>query len=119
MKRGAERFARGEFDRKLPVPSFSELGALAQAMNRMAEQLDDRFRLIVSQRNEHEALLASMAEGVLAVDREERVLSLNAAGETLLGVRAADSQGRSIQEAVRNVELQRLVCADAPGRGSR
>lgn len=109
MKRGADRFARGEFDATLSVPNSAELGSLAEAMNRMAQQLDERIRTVVSQRNEHEALLGSMVEGVLAVDREERLLSMNAAAERVLGVPVAEAQGRSIQEAVRNVDLQKLV----------
>lgn len=109
MKRGADRFARGEFDARLSVPASAELGSLAEAMNRMAQQLDERIRTVVSQRNEHEALLGSMVEGVLAVDREERLLSMNAAAERVLGVSETEARGRSIQEAVRNVDLQKLV----------
>ncbi len=109
MKRGADRFARGEFDIKLPVPASAELGSLAEAMNRMAQQLDERIRTVVNQRNEHEALLGSMVEGVIAVDREERLLSMNAAAERVLSVSESAAQGRSIQEAVRNVDLQELV----------
>ncbi len=121
MKRGADRFARGEFDIKLPVPASAELGSLAEAMNRMAQQLDERIRTVVNQRNEHEALLGSMVEGVLAVDREERLLSMNAAAERVLSVSESDAQGRSIQEAVRNVDLQELVArtlqSDTPVEG--
>lgn len=109
MKRGADRFARGEFDTKLSVPASAELGSLAEAMNRMAQQLDERIRAVVGQRNEHEALLGSMVEGVLAVDREEHLLSMNAAAERVLGVAEGEAQGRSIQEAVRNIDLQKLV----------
>ena len=41
---------------------------LARSMNIMAEQLDQRIQTIVRQENEHEAVLSSMEEGVLAVD---------------------------------------------------
>lgn len=115
MKRGADRFARGEFETKLSVPKSQELGSLAEAMNRMADQLDERIRTVVRQRNEHEAVLASMVEGVVAVDREERLLSMNAAAERVLGLREAEAQGRSIQEVVRNTDLQRLVARTLKG----
>ncbi len=67
MKRGAERFACGELEGRLPIYSGEEMGGLAEAMNQMAAQLDDRIRTVVRQRNEQEAVLASMIEGVLAV----------------------------------------------------
>jgi two-component system phosphate regulon sensor histidine kinase PhoR len=63
----------------------------------------------VRQRQELEAVLSSMVEGVLAFDREANLISLNGAAATLLGVKAEQVRGRSIQEAVRNPELQEFV----------
>ena len=56
-----------------------------------------------------------MTEGVLAVDAEERVITINAAAAALLGVEPEQARGRSIQEIVRNPELQRFVAAVLAG----
>jgi len=109
MRIGAERFAGGALDYRLAVPNSEEMGRLAEAMNQMAARLDDRIRTVVCQRNEQEAILVSMVEGVLAVDANERVISLNAAAARLLDLSLEDAKGRSIQEAVRNTELQALI----------
>ncbi|MEA2064623.1 MAG: ATP-binding protein [Gemmatimonadota bacterium] len=106
---GAERFARGELEHKLPVPNIKEIGALAEGMNRMAARLDNRINTVQRQRNELEALLSSMNEGVLAVDTGERIINVNQAAGQLLEIDPAKAQGRSIQEAVRNSDLQRFV----------
>jgi len=50
----------------------------------MASQIDGRVRTIAEQRDEVEALLSNMIQGVLVVDAEERVLRLNAAAAELL-----------------------------------
>ena len=68
MRRGAERFAAGDFDHPLAVPDTVELGSLAMTLNRMAAQLAEQIALITQQRNEQEAILESMHEGVLALD---------------------------------------------------
>jgi two-component system phosphate regulon sensor histidine kinase PhoR len=118
MRLAADRFARGDLAARVPEPRSAELGALARALNGMAVQLDTRLREIVRQRNEQEAVLSSMVEGVVAVDDAERVLDLNQAATRLLGVEAASARGRSVQEVVRNTELQHLVAgilAEAPG----
>jgi len=60
MKLGAERFAKGELNFKLPVPNTEEIGALAESLNLMARQLDERIKTIVNQRNEQEAVFSSM-----------------------------------------------------------
>jgi two-component system, OmpR family, phosphate regulon sensor histidine kinase PhoR len=109
MRRAAERFARSELGYKLVVPETEELGGLAEALNQMAEQLQERIRTIVRQNNEQQAVLSSMVEGVLAVDNEQRVISLNKASGQLLGIDQVQAQGRSLQEVVRNADLRRFV----------
>jgi two-component system, OmpR family, phosphate regulon sensor histidine kinase PhoR len=109
MKRGVERLAAGELAHRLYVPPSEEIGSLAVVINQMAAQLEDRIRLITAQRNEQEAVFLSMVEGVLAVDMRERVLRMNQAAGELLGATPAEAQGRTIQEVVRNPDLQKFV----------
>jgi two-component system phosphate regulon sensor histidine kinase PhoR len=86
-----------------------ELGGLAESLNEMAEQLDERIRTVLKQRGELETILASMVEGVIAVDRDTRILSLNRAAATLLSADHGAAPGKILQEVVRNRELQRFV----------
>lgn len=109
MKTGAQLFADGKLNHKLHVPESEEMGSLATAMNRMAVQLDERIRTIVRQRNELDAVLSSMVEGVIAVDEGEVILNINRSGAAILKGNRKDLTGRSIQETVRNVEFQRFV----------
>jgi two-component system phosphate regulon sensor histidine kinase PhoR len=121
LKRGAERFASGDLDHQLAVPDSEEIGALAEAMNRMAAQLDDRIRTVDQQRRELEAVLASMVEGVLAVDADERVIGLNRAAARLLDADSESAAGRDVREVVRNPDLLRLIqqalAGDGPAEG--
>ncbi|MEN8686951.1 MAG: two-component system histidine kinase PnpS [Desulfuromonadales bacterium] len=109
MKRGAERFACGELEGRLPVFKGEEMGGLAEAMNQMAAQLDDRIGTVVRQRNEQEAVLASMIEGVLAVDNDERILRINQSAADLLNLDPTAAVGRRIQEVIRKPELQNFI----------
>ena len=45
----------------------------------MAAQLDYRIKTVISQRNELETVLSSMLEGVIALNNEERIISMNTA----------------------------------------
>ena len=109
MKAGADRFAGGDLNYRLEVPNSEEIGRLAEAMNEMAVRLDERMRTVVSQRNEREAILASMTEGVLAIDNNERVMNLNQTAARLFDLSLEDAKGRGIQEVVRNTKLQTLI----------
>ncbi|MCK5243664.1 MAG: HAMP domain-containing protein [Desulfobacterales bacterium] len=109
LKKGAESFARGDFQCTLPVSESEEIGGLAEAMNEMARQLHERINTIIGQRNEIEGVLCSMIEGVIAVDMDERVLSMNNAAARMFGCNPSEAQGRSIQEIVRNTVLRQFV----------
>jgi two-component system phosphate regulon sensor histidine kinase PhoR len=117
LTEGAERFAAGDLGRRLDVPATAEFAAVAESLNRMASELDDKLRSLTRERNEREAVLESMVEGVLAVDPDHRILTLNTAAAGLLGVDPAEVQGAAIEEAVRNPELQRVVAAAVSGQG--
>jgi two-component system, OmpR family, phosphate regulon sensor histidine kinase PhoR len=109
IKKGAESFSRGEFDVHLPSSGLTEIAGLSETMNRMAGELRERIRTITEQRNELEAVLSSMVEGVFGVDREERLLGMNPSAARILGCNPATAQGRAIQEVIRLSELQRFV----------
>jgi two-component system, OmpR family, phosphate regulon sensor histidine kinase PhoR len=109
MRQGAARYARGDFSHRLHPPETLELAGLAGAMNQMARDLEERIRAVVRQRNETRAVLSSMVEGVIALDREERILHLNEAAARLLDKPTDFLQGRSIQEVMRNRDLHHLV----------
>ncbi|HEY4761531.1 MAG TPA: ATP-binding protein [Thermoguttaceae bacterium] len=109
LKQGAERFARGDLTHRLPPGDSQEINSLAETLNQMAEELDEKIRHVVRQRNEREAILTSMIEGVLALDFQERVIRLNHTAARLLGCDPGKVEGKTLQEVVRNPDLHRLV----------
>ncbi len=109
MKQSASQFAEGNFQYKLHVTENVEMAELARVMNYMAAQLEDRIQTVISQRNEIEAILSSMVEGVMALDNDERILKLNQAAADMLNVRLSGVMGKSIQEAIRNQGLHKFI----------
>jgi two-component system phosphate regulon sensor histidine kinase PhoR len=109
MKKGADHFADGDLTHRLAAPDSEELASLADALNQMAAQLDRRIKTIVSQHNELETVLASMLEGVIAVDNEERIIKMNAAAAEFFERDVEKCQGRDLHEVIRNSALQQFV----------
>ena len=109
MKKGADRFAAGNLTHRLTAPGSEELASLAEALNQMAGRLDRRIKTVISQRNELETVLASMLEGVIAVDNEERIININAAAAAFFDGKPEKCPGRNLQEVIRNSALQQFV----------
>jgi len=116
MKQSAGHFADGDFSRRLAAPDSEEIAGLADALNRMAAQLDLRINTIISQRNELETVLASMLEGVIAFDNEEKIINMNAAAAEFFNCKPAEIQSRDLQEVIRNSALQQFVRNSISGK---
>ena len=109
IKKTAESIAQGNFQVRSLVDQSDEIGNLSDTMNQMAAQLRDRIDTVIRQRNEIEAMLSSMIEGVIAVDEEEHIISMNQAAAAMFSCDITEAQGRSIQEVIRNTVLHEFV----------
>lgn len=120
IKKGAELFAQGDFSHRLHSIGSVEIGSLAETMNKMAAQLEERLQTLTKERNQREAVLSSMVEGVLAVDTTGHIISMNKAAARFFSVfQPETAAGRSIEEVFRNVRLQQFVSEVLDGRETR
>ncbi len=117
MQAGAQRFAQGDLSHRLTPPDTEETAALAETLNHMAAEIQNRIQAVVNQRNELESVLFSMREGVMAVDRQTHIASANRAAAGMLGADPQDMQGKRVMEIVRNLELRDFVrrALESPG----
>lgn len=110
LQQGAHRLAAGDLSQRLPLPNDAvEIVSLAESINHMARQLDEKVRLAIEQAGEQQAVLTSMTEGVLAIDAEQRVLTINSAATRLLGIDTDTARGRPMYEMIRNTDLQHFI----------
>jgi two-component system phosphate regulon sensor histidine kinase PhoR len=103
-----KRVAEGMLDRP-HQPSSDDLGSLEDSLASVAKELRrllDRLRFESARR---EAILSSMAEGVLAVDPDLRVTFCNTAFLKAIGFRGASFEGLSLLELVRDTGLHQLL----------
>ncbi|MEA3438642.1 MAG: histidine kinase dimerization/phospho-acceptor domain-containing protein, partial [Thermodesulfobacteriota bacterium] len=109
MRKGAEYFATGDLKYRLSLTDITETANLAEAMNLMAARLESRIEAEVNQRNQIEAVLSSMSEGVIALDMDEHILSFNQAAATMFVRLSASVKNQSLHEIIRNRNLQQFV----------
>jgi two-component system phosphate regulon sensor histidine kinase PhoR len=109
VKEATEEVAKGNYGERLWMPDSHEMAEMADAFNAMAEKVEASFTSLSRRNHEQEAVLTSMVEGVLAVDTDQRVISVNAAAAKLLGASPGEIEGRGLQEVVRNADLRRFV----------
>ena len=87
----------------------AQLHRAGQAANTMAEELAGRSQALKVQSSQAEAMLQSMAEGVVAIDASGRILWLNGSAQRLVGASADQMVGKRVTEFIRHQELQALL----------
>jgi two-component system, OmpR family, phosphate regulon sensor histidine kinase PhoR len=111
MGTAARQFAEGDFNHRIPAQHTIELDQLAESLNSMSEQLNKTLSTVSEQRNEQNAVLSSMDEGVLAIDRRERIIHMNRVAGEILGVNHKKTKRELIQQVVRFANLQEFIKA--------
>lgn len=109
LREGSEAFGSGNFEQKLPSSSVTEIAVLADTMNQMAAQLNERISTITRQRDEQNSLLFCMMEAVIAIDLEKHVIRMNRSARDLFTVVDAEFEGRNIEELIRNPDLHNIT----------
>ncbi len=102
-------FAEGLVEARFSEPPLphadDELGALAHSLGHMAGQIRDLVDRLSLESARRDAILASMLEGVLAVNNELRILFCNHSFARALGAREPVIEGLPLLELARDPEL--------------
>jgi two-component system phosphate regulon sensor histidine kinase PhoR len=115
--RNAAAVASGDLEGRIRAEGPREVRELADALGSIMRELRQRVESTRRARSEIETILASMAEGVVAVDAEERVILMNHAASRLLALDAPLAPGALLWEHLRFPELERGLRSALAGEG--
>lgn len=112
----AGEMAGGRFDRLIEVRSSDEIGRLAGMFNHLTVRLRDTLEEISAEKRKAEAILNHMADGIIAVDRESRVMLLNPAAARMLRVAPEEVVGGPLLAVLPDLPLEGALSAVLAGR---
>lgn len=104
----AKGIARGDYSRKISVATNDEIKDLAEAFNYMSQQIRLRVQDVTLSKSRLEAVLLSMFEGVMVVDRRGTILLINQTLKDLLQTKE-EPIGKRPLEVIRNIEIQEIA----------
>ncbi len=96
----ATEIAGGNFSELFPPQKDSRLDKLVRVFNYMASEMD-RFQdlnvsEIISEKDQTETILRTIADGVIVTDVKHRILLINSTAEHWLDLKEKDNHGKSI-----------------------
>jgi signal transduction histidine kinase len=113
----ARAIASGDLQRRPALSAPGEVGDLATALHRMAEQLSARLSALEADDQLMTAVLESLEEGVIALDERGTVIRINERARSLLGATLPLPFARELlprDPALRQAIETALACAAMP-----
>jgi two-component system sensor histidine kinase AtoS len=112
LARAADAVSRGELEQRIEPAAADEIGRLAEAFNHMTAQLlqqrraledahaalSQRFEEVADLKSYTDSILNSLTTGVVTIDLEGRVVTLNPTAELLTGFFAGEVVGHYCTE---------------------
>ncbi len=105
----ARNVAKGEYHLRLPTDRADEIGQLSVVINELALGAQERIDELTGNRNRLAAVLAGLAEGVIAFDLSQRVLHVNEAALTMLGLRMDQVLDKQFDQVPTIKEIKQAV----------
>jgi len=98
-------------ERRLETPNEvgEELGPVVDSIRRLETAWFDRLARLEVRLEEQGGLLEALGSGLISLDRDQRVRSMNGAAAALLCLERDAAPGRLLQEIVRSAPLHRLL----------
>ena len=118
LHRNTDWFDADDLRLAYPVANFvgiavenARLFSEVQGFNRQLEQMvNERTRELAEEKEKTEAILASMADGLLVLDADNHILAANTVAEGMLGFQLSDRLGQPIlPEQMNNSPLWRCI----------
>ncbi|HEX3031871.1 MAG TPA: ATP-binding protein [Bacillota bacterium] len=109
MTRVAEEYAQGCFHNRVKVTTRDELGSLSITINEMANKIQIMISDLSREKNKIRAILTGMGDGVVALDRDGRIMLMNQAAEKMFGRLEEEVIGQHCLSLVRNHMVDELV----------
>lgn len=102
------RIAGGDLNIRVKSLSNDEIGSLGKTFNNMADQLQAKIREVVDKQNRLESILRSMESGVIAVDGDDTVITINPYAKRVFGIRR-DISGEKISKYIKDYDINTFL----------
>ena len=102
------KIAKGDLHIRVKTNSNDEIGTLGNTFNNMADQLQGKINEIVDKQNSLESILKSMESGVIAVNSEDKVITINPYAKRIFGIRR-DITGEIISNYIKDYDINKFL----------
>lgn len=105
----SHKLSQGDLTPSILPTSDDEMNKLATTLNAMSHSLENKIKEVEVQNQRLVAILASMVEGIIVVDKDACIVGLNPSVERMFGVTQERVRGTYVLEMVRNNDMVDVI----------
>ncbi len=102
------KIANGNLQTRVNMSSNDELGHLGKTFNNMADQLQSKMNEIVDKQNRLESILNCMQSGVIAVDNNNDIITINPYAQRIFGINI-NVTGKHLNDCIEDKRIKDIL----------
>jgi len=103
------KISDGDLGQEINIYSRDRIGGLAAAINDTLNRLKNRIAALEKENSKIQTILNSMSEGVIAVDKDTKIVSVNPTVEKIFNISKKEAEGRFFLEAIPNSGISEII----------
>ena len=107
LNNAAGKLAKGDFKARVRLRNKDEIGELAQTFNYMAEQVGSLVAQLGDQKEELDAILSSIQEGLFVIEKDGKISLYNAGAKRIFN--ESLSKGKFYWEVIRDRQFESII----------
>lgn len=107
-----------DLDHPLENEQYDELSPLLRRIQSQQEEIREKEDTLRQKQKELDTILLNMNEGMLLLDKNGSIISMNPAAGRILGVDSTDAEGASLLTLSRNMDIAALTEDALQGQGN-
>ncbi|MBE6987219.1 MAG: cell wall metabolism sensor histidine kinase WalK [Ruminococcaceae bacterium] len=104
LTRTATEISKGKFENVIDVESGDEIGVLTETFNEMASALKNSIDAMDGERNKLNTMFVHMKDGIVAFDKDGKLIHINPAAEKMLG---ESKEGTHYKNVFKNLHIDK------------
>ena len=101
--------SQGKYTKKIPVSTNDQIGYLTETFNHMSVKLNTTINALETENKRMEAIVNSMINGVVAIDKKNKILMINSQCCELFDIKNNYCKGIDFYEIFKNDDIKTLL----------
>ncbi len=102
-------YSEGDFSARAPKGMDVESNLLGEALNKLADEIQDQVSEIHLEHNRLRVILGGMRDGLIAIDDHGKIVLINSVMSRILGFEIREARGRYLSDVVMDSEIIELL----------